>query len=92
MHAHAPNTPEKLGGIAYHRTLLRVIFVRQYVYLGSSAGVEKSLVVCFVEGITLESYLLLVQLVLVHVELISIQHVTNFLFGVRTLSGYLVHA
>ena len=52
-------------------------------------SVEKVWWSFFVEGITLEPYLLLVQLVLVRVERVNM---TNFVFGVRTLSGYLAHA
>ena len=44
--------PRKPGGITYRSILLRVIFVLQYVYIISSAGVKKSLMVCFVERIT----------------------------------------
>ena len=62
------------------------------MYLVSSAGVEKCLMISFIKGSTSEPYVLLVQPVLVRAERVNVQHVTNFVYGACTLSGYLAHA
>ena len=48
--------------------------------------------ISFIKGSTSEPYVLLVQPVLVHAERVNVQHVTNFVYGACTLSGYLTHA